>query len=839
MTGSPEWFRLTPLMQALRPGFGLGLTCLLIGGLAPVMTVAAMPDEQGLNQLSASPANVQTTELENSERTGKQPASLLARYLNRQQLLDAGLQNLAIRPACHGRWVLPIASQPRENVLPVSDATTELDANYAYYHPAKGAELSGNVVLTQPGRLVSADRMTLNANQTEAIASGNVSLSQPGLVTQGDRLVYNLQTQSGSMQNSQFVSEEQQAHGSSERVERNDKGHIVLTRTRYTTCEPDNEVWRLDADSIVLNPETGRGQSRDSTLYVHNVPVLTLPFFDFPIDDRRLSGILTPRIGYTEGGGLEAGVPYYFNLAPNYDATLTPRYFTQRQLMLDGEFRYLSGRWGSTVLSGGFLPSDTAYGKKDRKRASLLHTVTLSPELEGRLDYNYVSDKDYFTDLGNDPLAHNTVNQERSAALKYRSHRWPGLDALLRAQTFQTVDPTVKDVDKPYSRLPQLLINYSTGSPLGWEIDAQSDSGYFKKSITDGSALESSGLRLYNSLKTRYNYRQPWGYVIPAASVRSLVDFYDKDSLNSQGLNQNSYEQRLHAIVPQFDLDSGLYFERLRGHFIQTLEPRLFYSYAPYEDQSNFPNFDTTAAGRSFSQLFSSTRFAGHDRLDDNHFLSLGITHRLYENYGFERARISLGQRFYWSDRRVTLTPTSPVDRTDTSGPAAEISAALSSNLRMDASAQWLPSGDNAHHALQLNYTDQPGSLYTVSYSYEAAVTQQNQKALKQATAAVIQPFYNQWRFLGYGQYDLNIRTLREVILGVDYDSCCWQGAIYARRFYNDLDDPRTTDAKNAIMLELTFKGLAGFSGDLLSLLQQKILGYSQVQSTWNTRSTP
>lgn len=773
------------------------------------------------------------------EAAATAPAGYLSRAefsaLQAEELLSGQLtRRTAPAPSCRGVWVTPIAAaQTSENSLPADQTPVTITADYGYYHPLDGARLTGEVRLSQPNRLLSADRIQLDSSQTQVEAQGNVRLAEAGIVSEGETLRYNLTDQSAEFSNSRYISESLQAHGRAEQLSRDRQGKINLRNTEYSTCEPDNRVWMLKTDKLELNTETGRGTAKRSTLYIYDTPIVTLPWFNFPIDGQRSSGFLPPKLGYTNDGGIQLATPYYLNLAPQYDATLTPRVFTDRNPMLEAELRALSADYGAVTLSGGYLPDDRRYGRQDRKRASVLHQWPINDEWRSILDLNYVSDKDYFADLGDDPLVRNTLNQERSLSLFYQSQQISGLNAVLRAQDFQTIDPAVADVDRPYARLPQLLASYQSADTQSVQYHLQHDSAYFKRRIEDGSGIENSGVRVFHHLQAAYPIRRAWGYLKPELSAKHVYYQYDKDSLDSQNRGQDDASRS--AFVPQFSLDMGLSFER-QGRYLQVLEPRLFYANSRYDNQDDFPNYDSVPISRSYDQLFRTERFIGNDRLEDNHFATFGVVHRLYDDDGLELLRMGLGQSRYFADRRVRLNPTDPIATERTSGPALELSSQLTQHLRVDATALWQPNGDNTSTITQLNYQHPHGQLYHLGLIDRREFVIQGQQALRQITAGLIQPISAQWRAFGYLQYDLNKRVTRDGLFGIDYDGCCWRVAVYGRSFFNDLDDPSQSKPRRLIMAEVTLKGLGGLSGNLANLLRQKIMGYSQVENTWNSR---
>ncbi len=726
---------------------------------------------------------------------------------------------------CQGAWVTPI--QPSSETLDPEQTTSTITADYGHYNPVGDSVLEGNVVIDQQGRMIRADKITLDKTQTFAKAEGRVQMAQGGLLAQSDQINYNLRTQIGDLNNSFYIAEQQHAHGHADKIARTSPTVAVLENATYSTCPPDQSpTWKIQADRIVLDQDTGRGVTRNTKLYIKNTPVMAVPYFNFPIDDRRTTGILNPSFGYTNDGGAQIAVPIYLNLAPHYDATLTPRYLGGRGAMLESEFRYLTENFGQGMLWGGYLPSDAEYNDQDRKDLHFLHNWQINNTLSTNLEYNYASDKDYFADLNNNPNSKTELNLRRAWELNYKNGI-PGLKAQLKVEDFQTLDKTIPVEDRPYARLPQFLLNYVTGNPQGLEYEFNNDTAYFKKSI-DNTTTANEGTRIYNQFAVRYNYRTPWSFIIPEVSVRSINTFADRKS------DTNNADTS--TIVPQFTLDTGLTFER-DGKFLQTLSPRAFYAYAPYENQNGYPNFDTTSASISYDQLFNPYRFYGHDRLDDNNFLSLGLSYSLFDPAGLERLKASIGQSYYFEDRRVLLNQEDSIQSERRTGPIVSLSSQLSQNFTISGNSAWMENGDNAQRDFQVYYTGERGNLYNLGYFNRREIIDR-QKHYDQVVASFIQPVHNNWRMMGHVQYDLDNNVAREYLLGVNYESCCWAISVYGRSYYNDLDnvnDPNVK-AKRAIMAELTLKGLGGFNNKLASLLESRVLGFNKINQSWTQR---
>ena len=735
---------------------------------------------------------------------------------------------------CEGAWLTPISSGTV--AVDAENATSTVTADYGHYDPNGDSVLEGNVVIDQEGRQIRADKITIDQTQTFAKAEGRVQMAQAGLLAQSDEINYNLKTQQGDLNNSFYIAEEQHAHGMAEKIARTSTNTMVLNNATYSTCPPEQApTWKIQANEIKLNQETGRGETRGTKLYVKNVPVLAVPYFNFPIDDRRTTGILTPSFGFTNDGGVELSVPVYLNLAPNFDATVSPRYIADRGAMLEGEFRYLTENFGSGQIWGGYLASDAKYDDQDRKDLHFLHSWKINNQFSTNLEYNYASDKDYFADLNNNPNSKTDLNLRRAWELNYRNGI-PGLKAQLKVEDFQTLDQSIAYENRPYARLPQFLLNYKTGNPQGFQVEFNNDTAYFKKDIGALDVAEPSGTRIYNDFAVRYNYRNPWSFVIPEVSLRNINTFYNKDTRNA--LNQsNSSSESESVTVPQFTLDTGITFEK-DGRFLQTITPRAFYAYAPYRNQNDHPNFDSATASINYDQLFSPDRFYGHDRLEDNNFLSLGLSYSLFDEIGLERLRAGIGQSFYFEDRRVTLDNTEDEFNTENrTGPIVSLTSQLSQNLSMGANAAWMSNGDNAQRSINTLYTGDQGNLYSFGYINRRYIPNR-QDHYDQVVASFIQPIHNNWRILGHAQYDLDNSVAREYLLGVNYESCCWGISVYGRSYYNDLDD--VTDVgvkpKRAIMAELNLKGLGGFNNKLASLLENRILGFNKINQSWTQR---
>ena len=765
---------------------------------------------------------------------------------------------------CHGNWVYPTSTIYQQQALaaaatdqPNSSFPIYASADYGYYDNENYAELSGDVQINQGRQQISADKVVVNVQDGIAAAQGNVLLvdaaqstqstdgnprvslkdsPKGGLITVADELAYQTDSTKATAKDVAFASVPLQAYGYAKRLNKVDESRVEIDDVMFTTCAPDNPTWQINAKNIDINTDTGRGEAYNATLKVKNTPVLYLPYFNFPIDDRRTSGFLLPRGGFSTEGSFNVQLPYYFNLAPNYDATVTPTIFTDRNPMLTGEFRYLTEKFGYGSLTGSYLPNDKQYDDEDRKRFYYNHHWQSKdiPNLSIDALYQYVSDPKFLNDF--ETLGDETVqlNLPRRIQANYYNDY---LTALAKIETFQTLDRNltnsekILDKDKPYDRLPQLSVKYRVPWVTQFDLTGISDFAYFKRPIDDGSAPEQSGGRLYNKLTAAYPMTRTWGYVTPSVSLQHLYTQFDQESADANGLDKNSKSQSI--FVPQFSIDSGLNFFKAGTPFgkfddslggYQLLSPRLKYVYSPYKDQTDVPNFNTRLASLNFSQLYEDSWFLGYDRLPDNNHLTPSLNYRYIDGNGLTRLDASVGKQIYLSDIRVHLDNTDDGLKIDNTGTVFQVSTQPRQDFWVDLDGSVDDNADLNYINTQFRYAPTFNSLYNLGY-IKRNDSRFGQKALSAFTGSAVLPINDNWQFLGAVQYDNEKSRFSDVLAGFTYDSCCYGLSIYARRYYDELSDKDSAD--HAIMAEISLNGLSNKGdGRLASLMRNRVLGY-------------
>jgi LPS-assembly protein len=538
------------------------------------------------------------------------------------------------------------------------------------------------------------------------------------------------------------------------------------------------------------------------------VPVLYVPTFTFPIDDRRRSGLLIPSAGYGENTGFDLTVPYYLNLAPNYDLTLAPRVMSKRGVMLGGEFRFLTETTEGT-LAAEFLPNDREYdgSSNDRGAVSLRTISRINRRTNARVRLNYVTDNDYLSDLGNSLVATSATHLERAGELRYHADTW---DVLGRVQYYQTIDDAIPPSSRPYSRLPQLLMMLEDPDGFAgttYHLGTEYVNFHRSDSMQGHRIAMAPGLSL--------PLRKTWGYVEPKVGVRYVgYQLSDEDP----GIDDSAS-----TLTGMFSLDSGLYFDRQANFFgtgtTQTLEPRLYYLYVPEENQDDQPVFDTGLFDFNFDNIFRENRFNGLDRIGDANQLTLALTSRmLADESGTELLRASVGQIIYFEDREVTL-PGETTQDDSSSAIVAELAAQLGGGWYTRGGLQWDPhdgNGNTDQALAQLGYRDNDNRVFNAAYRLRDGVTEQTDLAM-------YWPVNEQLSLIGRHNYSLEENRLLEAIGGIEYGRCCWRLRAIASTITDDTGDSRNL----TFMLQLELNGLGRFGNDIDQTLERGIYGYT------------
>jgi len=704
-------------------------------------------------------------------------------------------------------------------------------ADQSVYH------LSGDVLLQRADQQLQADTLDYNDTTTDYDARGNVRYQEAGQLLAASHLRGNTNASRGIADDVRYQMLESRGNGVARQGHMLDAERTRYSMATYSTCDVGHHVWEFRAKSISIDKASGVGVARDATMRIGKVPFLYLPYFTFPTDDRRKSGFLYPTLGNTSRAGFQLSTPYYLNLAPNYDATLDPRYYSRRGPLLAGEFRYLVPG-SSGQLNVEYVPEDRGKSEgpadttgKSRHLVSFSDRTALWDGWRFTGTYNHVSDASYLYDYGN-AMSHSPVYSLRSGAAISGGGKW--WDASFGATTYQNTNPFATDSALPYRQLPYAL--FSAEVPLSRWLQAGVDTSavMFRKPGYVEGQREDLYPYLAADLGSAAWFVRPrlaWRYT--AYQLSDGYQDYGRFGRLSGTAVSPFTEQSPTRSLPIVSLDSGLMFDRSTSlfgtHYTQTLEPRLYYLYVPYRDQDNLPLFDTNLMSFDYWQLFSTNQFSGADRQMDANNVTAALTTRLLDDDGVERLSASIGQIRYLSRQRVLGT--------DWTGSAyvAQLDLQLNDRWRVNSSWQWSPNSravEAATFGLQRRLGD--AGIVNLAYHYRRG-------RLEQYSASAVYPLSDRWRLFGAWAFAPAIDTTYKLpsgtvdaMLGVEYDSCCVTLRLVDRNYvnqsyYGTTSPPSGSNLNrrdNAIMFEIVFKGLGSTGGQIEPLLRRDILGY-------------
>ena len=679
------------------------------------------------------------------------------------------------------RPVLKRAEQPAE--LP-----THVRADEADSVQDGRSEFSGNVEMTHGQSRLRADQVTYDSGTDITEARGNVVLdNETGDSYRTQYLTMHGETRRGHATAGSYTLQSNDARGDMQRVDFLDRDHTKLTQVRYTTCAPGQDDWFVYAPEIQIDNIEEMGYVRNARVEFKGVPIFYMPRGAFSISDKRKSGFLTPSFGYTSNSGADVTVPYYFNLAPNYDDTLTPRFLASRGLQLQNEFRYIT-RHSEGKLDLEVLPNDQVRNI-DRYSAKYIHSHTFNPLWSANVDLRGVSDKDYLSDFGTTLGTTSLTHLPQNAEVNYRGSIWSFAG---RVSDHQTVDRTITPENRPYARIPQLVLTANTPTV------SERPQYYFGSELVrfHRSGASVTGNRLNLTPAVSYPVIRSYGFLTPKIGMRYI------------GYNLSGTSNTSPSVARGFlSLDSGLFFDRevvwLKREYTHTLEPRLHFLYVPYKDQDQLPNFDTGAPDLSFANFFRDQRFDGGDRVGDTKQITLALTTRVLDAAdGVERMRGSLGRVYYLADRKVNITPgTVTLGSSDI---LAEASARFVNNWFATAGAQL----DRDTHKTQKS------SVYLQYNPARDKIANFGQRFTRNESIQRDVSF--EWPLVA--RWTLRARALdslrpddREIesYVGIGYNACCWAFRVMITRRYVQGDAITRNHHIKAIMFELELTGLA------------------------------
>ncbi len=679
-------------------------------------------------------------------------------------------------------------------------------------------KLKGNVSITSDVDLIHADNAVYRLDEQKMELDGNVQYRSDQFEFNADSMISVSAPKNMEVKNADFFIPINHGNGTAETVIRQGEDITNLKNLTYTTCQPDDRLWYFKAKEMKLDHSKGMGLAKHMTLRIKDVPVLYFPALSFPIDDRRKSGFLFPTVGDSSRHGVEFELPYYWNIAPQADATITPHYMHERGLKLDTEWRYLNS-WSTNTIEYQYLDDDLYGGR--RSSASLTHSGRFATYWSTSIRGAEISDTDYLMDFGTSLNTTSITHLAQSAALTGQWNQWRLVTRLL---SYQTVDETISQNNEPYSLRPNISLS-GYYPDIGLDIELELESSY--------TVFEHNNKTSGNRFDFRPRISRPFGnsgwFVIPAISSRFTSYNLDRADLPTEQNNE------IRRSIPTVSIDSGLIFERMAAEndtYLQTFEPRIFYLRTPFREQENIPVFDTRQPAFGMYQLYEENRFAGIDRIGDANQAALSFTNRwLRRDTGAEQFRASLGQVYYFDDRKVSLWNTE-IATDKRSGILAEISTSFASYWSSSLNLEWNPVTKKTDKGLfRLRYNQHNRYLFNVGYRYHRD-TDSNNQSLEQADISLSLPVGNSWSVIGRWNHSIEEKLDLDKYFGFEYESCCWAFRIMGREFLlpqNTSTIPgqaNTREFDKSIYFEVIFKGLARSGGSIGQRLEQNISGY-------------
>ena len=708
--------------------------------------------------------------------------------------------------------------------------------------------VEGDASLRKQGLTVRAQRIEYDQSQDTLKAQGQVKITREGNVFEGPTL--NLQADSfqGKFLQPSYSLLKGGGHGEASEIEFIDAQRAVVRNATYTTCArvpgpswlPE---WVLKAASLQVNEEDNTIQAKDLQLRFKDVPILAAPSLTFPLNNARQSGLLAPLIGIDTVSGIEVSSPYYWNIAPNRDATLTTTVMSKRGVALDSEFRYLEadsqGQARLNVMPHDTLRQQSRWGMSAQHIGGIDTGNSVLGRLGVNVNLNRVSDDNYWRDFPRAGLSLTQRLLPASGSVYWGQGDWTLMTQVLKFQTLQDIS---SPITPPYDRSPQVLARYNKWDVQGFDLGFTADTTRFEadySQIPGGtSAILRNGQRSYAAAQISHPWLKPWGFVIPKIQLHGTR--YQLDSPLANGQSESN------RLLPTFSLDTGLVYERDASFFgrglRQTLEPRAFFVRTPYKDQSQLPSYDSGATDFNLTTVYSENPYVGQDRIADNNLVTLGVNSRLFDaNTGAELARFGVAQRYRFSDQLVRLPGELPVasgfsDILLGAGLRWDNRWTFDSTLQFDAQTH-----RTTRTTLTTRFNPSPYRVFNTAYRLTRDQSEQidlgwqwplRDFSFGNADASQVQALApgqglgaDRWYSVGRMNFSLKDRKMVDTLLGFEYDAGCWLGRVVYERLQST-----TSSSRSRILFQLEFVGLARVGSSPLKTLRDNIPRYQYLR---------
>jgi LPS-assembly protein len=703
--------------------------------------------------------------------------------------------------------------------------------------PDLDAIAEGDVELRRGGVVIRADRLRYEQVEDLARAIGNVRISENGNLFTGPELELRLQRFEGFFQSPTYRLGKSGAGGKADRIDFLDDQRAVATNATYTSCGLDGSgapAWVLSAGSVRIDQETNEGVAKNGVLRFYGVPILAAPSISFPLNEARKSGWLPPSIALDSKSGFQVGVPYYWNIAPNRDATFTPSVSVRRGVALGTEVRYLEPSYnGESTLN--LLPYD-GLARRSRHALRIFHDSTFDRDTLLQLRVQHVSDDDYWKDFPRDI----TSLTPRLLATDLRFSRpfgdWTTYARVQRWQVLQTVDPATR-IEAPYERVPQIGSRYLGRYGPGIELAFEGEFNRFETPDNNATPDRPNGTRLHALGSISRPFVTPGWTLLPKVALNAASYSLDR---RVAGVREDATR-----VIPTLSVDSAWTLERDARWFgravRQTLEPRLLYVNTPFVQQNDLPNFDAAGKDFNFESIFSENPFSGVDRVADVHQLTAGVTTRLLDpESGAEMMRLGIVQRYRFRDQRITPDLQPSTQRF--SDVLLLGSTSLVKNWNFDAAIQYNPDSTRVERSIAgVRYSPGPFKTLSATYRLTRGLTEQmelgwqwpvyRRSAEASAAGGGASGCGGSLYAVGRVNYSMKDSRIIDSIIGAEYDAGCWVGRIVAERLSTG-----RSDATTRLLVQLELVGLSRLGSNPLQVLKDNVPGYRMLREE---RTTP
>ncbi|MDB2679511.1 LPS assembly protein LptD [Methylophilaceae bacterium] len=683
---------------------------------------------------------------------------------------------------------------------------------------------SGNALISKGNQSIRADFIEYDQISEELYAKGQITITTPDLELKGSELEMSLAENTGSIANGSFIANinentssrfNKELRGTATKIFLEGEDKKKLENAKVTTCDAGQNEWFITSDETVIDQSSGNIKAKHATLSLKGVPIMYSPYVDFSTTSQRKSGWLLPTAGTTSTSGFETSIPYYFNLSPTHDATLTSRYMEKRGLQFDGEYRYLSKNYkGTSEIQ--YLNKDRDADIDNRYLIDINHQHNFGNGFSGKVEFEKVkkNDNNYFADMSTSIAVTSQVSLRQSAQIEYiKTDSSSDIKGSLKVQEFQNLTSA-----SPYELKPSLNLSYKKDWEDSYDqslfLQTNANFSYDQFDTGENSADNiASGSRVASTPSISFPMETSFGFLKP--KLIANLRHYD---LDDAAISQKSLS------IPTVSLDSGLYLDRpfkLSGYnFTQTLEPRVFYTYTPYKDQSKIPMFDTSLNELNSTTIFQENQFSGKDRIMDTNAITTALTTRVIDDSGYDWMLLTMAQRFYLSDRKVLeedqFANSSYIG--DKSDFLVSAQANLTKSLKITSDYEYNFSEDTTNKfTAAARFKPEPGKVLNASYRQVRNPTS-GIYDVKQYLLSGQWPLSSGWSALASYNYDIYEQHDIESMVGAEYDAGCWSAQIMFHRL--QLATSETSTDTFFLMLEIGDLGSFG-QGDKSSLFEK------------------